>query len=128
MRSMLIGAEPVYGETCSFELIVKAKFSDGTTRDTAVSSDFAYVDGVVYRLNVSDEAPASTPGGTDSDWDDAWDNWEEDLEGLNDDWGRAAPGHLRRGAPSARWATRPRACWGRALRAFSRISKAASSA
>lgn len=87
MRSILIGAEPVYGETCSFELIVKAKFSDGTTRDTAVSSDFAYVDGVVYRLNVSDEAPASTPGGTDSDWDDAWDNWEEDLEGLNDDWG-----------------------------------------
>lgn len=91
MRSMLIGAEPVYGETCSFELIVKAKFSDGTTRDTAVSSDFAYVDGVVYRLNVSDEAPASTPGGTDSDWDDAWDDawddWEEDLEGLNDDWG-----------------------------------------
>lgn len=87
MRSMLIGAEPVYGESCSFELIVKAKFSDGTTRDTAVSSDFAYVDGVVYRLYQSDEAPASTPGDTDSDWDEAWDNWEEDLEGLNDDWG-----------------------------------------
>jgi beta-lactamase regulating signal transducer with metallopeptidase domain len=104
MRSMLIGAEPVYGETCSFELIVKAKFSDGTTRDTAVSSDFAYVDGVLYRLYKADDAPETTPvDGSDRDdaWDEAWDGWEEDLEGLNSDWGQLPEVIYREGSLSS---------------------------
>lgn len=90
MSSMLIGAEPVYGETCSFELVVKTSFSDGTTRDCAISGDFAYADGVVYRLYKADVAPSAAPAdGSDPDdaWDEDWDGWEEDLEGLNDDWG-----------------------------------------
>lgn len=94
MRSVLIGAEPVYGETCSFELVVKAKFSDGSTRDAAVSSDFAYVDGVLYKLYTADYAVETTPADDTgwSDWyddsDDDWDDWEDSLEGLNSDWGK----------------------------------------
>ena len=104
MRSMLIGAEPVYGETCSFELVVKAKFADGTTRDTAVSSDFVYVDGVLYRLYKADDAPETTSAdGSDLDdaWDEAWDGWEEDLEGLNDDWGELPEVIYREGSLSS---------------------------
>ena len=104
MRSMLIGAEPVYGETCSFELVVKTKFADGTTRDAAVSSDFVYVDGVLYRLYKADDAPETAPAdGSDLDdaWDDAWDSWEEDLEGLNDDWGELPEVIYREGSLSS---------------------------
>ena len=100
MRSMLIGAEPVYGETCSFELVVKTKFADGTTRDAAVSSDFVYVDGVLYRLYKADDAPETAPA-DGSDWDDAWDSWEEDLEGLNDDWGELPEVIYREGSLSS---------------------------